>query len=69
MRTTLVLPDALVETARKATGKATKTATIIYALEEVVRRKRLEGLKAMFGTMDVRVDLDKVRGRGKTRTA
>jgi hypothetical protein len=65
----MVLPDILVETARRASGKATKTATIIYALEEVVRRKRLEGLKAMFGTMEVRVDLDKVRGRRKAPAA
>ncbi len=69
MRTTLVLPDGLVEAAREATGMASKTDTIVHALEEVIRRKRIDDLKAMFGTVDISLDLDKVRGRGKLRTS
>ncbi len=65
MRTTLILPEGLVETAREATGLASKTETVVYALKEVIRRKRLEELKSMFGTVDIRLDLDKVRGRRK----
>ena len=67
MRTTLVLPDGLIEAAREAAGLASKTDTVVFALKEVIRRKRIDDLKAMFGTVDIRLDLDKVRGRGKAR--
>ena len=63
MRTTLDLPDGLVDEAREATGLTSKTDTVVYALKEVVRRKRIEELKAMFGKVDIRLDLDKIRGR------
>jgi hypothetical protein len=69
MRTTLVLPDGLVDAAREATGMASKTDTVVYALKEVIRRKRIDDLKAMFGTVDIRLDLDKARGRGKARAS
>ena len=69
MRTTLVLPDGLVEAAREASGMASKTDTVVYALKEVIRRKRIDDLKGMFGTVDIRLDLDKVRGRGKARAS
>ena len=69
MRTTFVLPDGLVEAAREAAGLSSKTDTVVFALKEVIRRKRIEDLKAMFGTVDIRLDLDKVRGRGKARAS
>ena len=65
MRTTLDLPDGLVEEAREAAGLTSKTDTVVYALKEVIRRHRIAELKAMFGTVDIRLDLDKIRGRGK----
>jgi len=68
MRTTLILPDDLVDAAREAAGMASKTETVIYALKEVIRRKRIDDLKGMFGTVDVRIDLDKVRGRSTSRS-
>ena len=49
--------------ARAATGFATKTDTIVYALKEVVRRKKIESLKAMLGSVNVQVDLAATRGR------
>lgn len=66
MRTTLILPEALVDAARIASGRKSKTETIIYALEEVVRRSKVDALKAMLGTVAVQVDLAKTRGRGQT---
>jgi hypothetical protein len=65
MRTTLIVPDGLIDAARDAAGLTSKTETVVYALNEVIRRKRIEGLKGMFGKVDVRVDLDKVRGRAR----
>ena len=61
MRTTLDLPENLVDEARAAVGFKSKTDTVVYALKELVRRSRVEDLKAMFGK--VRIDLDISRSR------
>ena len=61
MRTTLDLPENLVDEARAAVGFKSKTDTVVYALREVVRRSRVEDLKSMFGT--VRIDLDIAKSR------
>lgn len=45
MRTTLDLPDGLVEEARDAIGFKSKTDTVVFALKEIVRRKRKDELK------------------------
>jgi Arc/MetJ family transcription regulator len=63
MRTTLDLPEGLVEEAREAIGLTSKTETIIHALREVIRRKRLEELKAMFGTVNIDIDIARSRRR------
>jgi hypothetical protein len=61
MRTTLDLPENLVDEARAAVGFKSKTDTVVYALKEVVRRSRVEDLKSMFGK--VRIDLDIAKSR------
>ena len=63
MRTTLDLPEGLVEEARSAVGFTSKTDTVVYALREVIRRSRVEDLKAMFGTMRIDLDIPKSRRR------
>ena len=68
MRTTLILPDGLIDEACEAAGLKSKTETVVYALREVIRRKRIDELKAMFGSVEIRLDLDKARGRGRMRT-
>jgi len=45
MRTTLDLPAGLVEEARDAIGFKSKTDTVVFALKELVRRKRKDELK------------------------
>ena len=67
MRTTLDLPDELIEDARAVLGFKSKTDTVTYALREVVRRGHVEGLKALFGKVHIDLELDKVRGRAKAR--
>ena len=56
MRTTLDLPEDLLESARKALGLKSKSDTIVVALRELVRRHRLDGLKALLGRVDLDVD-------------
>jgi Arc/MetJ family transcription regulator len=61
MRTTLDLPEALIDEARRALGFKSKTDTVVLALRELVRRRRLDELKALMG--HVRLDVDLGRGR------
>jgi hypothetical protein len=67
MRTTLDLPEGLVEEARSVVGFTSKTDTVVFALREVIRRSRVEDLKAMFGT--VRIDLDIPKSRRRPASA
>jgi len=56
MRTTLDLPEDLIEEARGALGYKSKTDTIIFALRQVIRDTRKEELIAMIGKMEFDVD-------------
>ena len=61
MRTTLDLPEELVEQARTAVGFKSKTDTVIFALREVVRRQRIHELKALMGSIRFEFDPTEVR--------
>lgn len=63
MRTTLDLPDELMDEAREVLGFKSKTDTIVYALKEVIRRGHVQGLTELFGKVHIELDLDKVRKR------
>ena len=63
MRTTLDLPKPLIDEAMKVSAHRTKTAVIIAALEDLVRKHRLRGLKRYKGKVDLDVDLAALRGR------
>ncbi|MBI5676833.1 MAG: type II toxin-antitoxin system VapB family antitoxin [Nitrospirae bacterium] len=63
MRTTLDLPEDLLEEAMKTTHIQTKTKVIITALEELIRKSKLSELKKFKGKVDLDIDLDAVRGR------
>ena len=67
MRTTLDLPDELLEEARTGLGFKSKTDTIVLALRELVRRQRLDELKALMGHVRLDLDLDASRRRRRTR--
>ena len=72
MRTTLDLPETLVEEARAALGSKSKTDAIIFALRDLVRRKRIEELKSLLGRVKLDVDLAQSRrrpGRPRKRRA
>lgn len=67
MRTTLDLPEPLVEEARRLLGFKSKTDTVVVSLQELVRRKRIEELKAMLGSVKLELDLPKSRRRPRRR--
>jgi Arc/MetJ family transcription regulator len=68
MRTTLDLPQSLVEEARSALGFTSKTDTVVFALREVVRRSRLEELKSLMGKVDFEFDPTVLRKKARRRT-
>jgi Arc/MetJ family transcription regulator len=67
MRTSLILPEELVNEARKTLGFTSKTDTVVHALREVVRRGRTEDLKAMLGKVTFEFDPTELRKRDRAR--
>ena len=63
MRTTLDLPEPLIAEAMKLSHQHTKTAVIITALEDYVRKGRIQGLKESKGKVDLGIELDVSRKR------
>ena len=63
MRTTLDLPEPLIAEAMKATHQRTKTAVIVTALEDLVRKSRIHGLIKFKGEVDLDLDLNTLRKR------
>ena len=67
MRTTLDLPEPLIEEARRLLGFKSKTDTVVLSLREMVRRKRIEELKDLLGTVRLDVDIAGSRRRPPAR--
>jgi Arc/MetJ family transcription regulator len=63
MRTTLDIPEPLIEEARQTLGFKSKTDTVVLALKELIRRRRIEELKALMGKVRLDIDLRKSRRR------
>jgi len=63
MRTTLDLPEDLVEEAMKATNIKTKTKVIVAALEQLIRKSKISEIKNYKGQVDLDIDLNELRGR------
>lgn len=56
MRTTLDIDPKLLDIAAELTGESNKGRVVNAALEELVRRRRLEELRAMAGKLDIDLD-------------
>lgn len=56
MRITLDLPFELLEEAQSLLGLESRTDTVVLALRELVRRKRIDELMALLGAMTLNVD-------------
>ena len=67
MRTTLDLPMDLVDTAKAALGFTSKTDTVVFALREVVRRGRIDDLKALMGRVTFEFDPTRLRQKDRRR--
>lgn len=61
MRTTVDLPEGLVDQARRLYGIKTRTATLILALQRLVDAKRIEDLRSLRGKLKLDIDLKRLR--------
>lgn len=66
MRTTLEIPELLLEEACLLLGAKSKSEAVVLSLQEVIRRKRIDELKAMMGHVNLDIDLPKSRRRSRS---
>lgn len=67
MRTTLDIPEPLIEEARRLLGFKSKTDTVVLSLQELIRRRRIEELKSMMGAVKLDIDIPSSRRRPRRR--
>jgi hypothetical protein len=67
MRTTLDLPEALIDEARRVLDFKSKTDTVVLSLTELVRRRRIDELKALSGKVKLELDIAASRRRPRTK--
>ena len=63
MRTTLDIPEDLLSEAMKVTQARTKTEVIKFALEDIIRKNKLQKLKSYRGELEIEINLDVLRKR------
>jgi len=66
MRTTLDIPEELINEAMKITKASTKTELIKNALINIIQKNKLKELKKYKGSLDLKIDLDKLRNRDES---
>jgi Arc/MetJ family transcription regulator len=67
MRTTLDLPEGLVEEARDAIGFKSKTDTVVFALKEIVRRKLKDEFKEFITKAEWTFDPTEIRKKEREK--
>lgn len=67
MRTTLDIPPGLVEEARDAIGFKSKTDTVVFALKEIIRRKRKDELKDLITKWEWTFDPTAIRRKEREK--
>ena len=67
MRTTLDIPEGMVEEARAAIGFKSKTDTVVFALKEVVRRSQVQDLKKLITRLDYEFDPTLIRKKERSQ--
>jgi hypothetical protein len=67
MRTTLDIPEPLIEEARRLLGFKSKTDTVVLSLKELIRRRRIEELKDLMGSVRLDIDIPASRRRPRGR--
>lgn len=65
MRTTLDIPEELFNEAKSLLGFKSKTDIVIYSLEEVIRKKKLQELADLAGNVQFNKTASQLRGKTK----
>jgi hypothetical protein len=63
VRTTINLPDGLINEAMKLSKCRTKTALFKLALENIIQKEKIAGIKQYRGKLDLEIDLNETRER------
>lgn len=63
MRTTLDLPESLINEAMSVTHIKTKTELIKIALYNLIQKEKIKGIKNYYGKIDLSLDLNTMRDR------
>lgn len=63
MRTTLNLPELLIDEAMALTQSKTKTEVIKTALLNLIQKEKIGGIKKYYGKLDLEIDVDVLRDR------
>jgi hypothetical protein len=63
MRTTLDLPEMLIDEAMALTKSKTKTEVIKTALLNLIQKEKIGGIKKYYGKLDLEIDVDVLRDR------
>jgi hypothetical protein len=63
MRTTLDLPETLIEEAMALTHIQTKTDLIKTALMNLIQKEKIKDIKKYYGKLDLEIDLNVLRNR------
>jgi hypothetical protein len=66
MRTTLIIPDDLMNDLMEETGEKSKTLLVRRSLEEMLQRVRRKNLKRLRGKIDLDIDLETLRTKDLT---
>jgi Arc/MetJ family transcription regulator len=61
MRTTMDLPEDLLEEAKSLSGTRSKTAAVILPLKDYIDRKKIDSLRKLRGSITVERDLTTLR--------
>jgi hypothetical protein len=63
MRTTIDIPEGLINEALKITQSRTKTELIKMALENIIQKNQIQALKHFRGKVNLDIDLNSLRKR------
>lgn len=61
MRTTIDLPETLMEEVQRVSHAASRREALVTALEDYLRRKRIQEIISAAGTMDLDIDVRALR--------
>lgn len=60
-RTTITIPQELITDLMELTKRKNKTQAVIFAIEETIKKQKLEKIKSMAGKMEFDIEAEELR--------